>query len=237
MKATVKRNMQILIGILAALGVSKAMKLVSALNIVNYLGYAGGLQLLAAGERQRLGDLLLAAKRVSGAQLEDALAAQRRSGAKLGEILMQRGLLCAAERDVLLAFQQRQSGEARNATKLCLGNVLVANHAITREQLADALQNQSAHGGRLGEALIAAGHLSEHQIQNGLQLQRKLIAALLLAALALAPALQTGAAQASNKKAGVHIGDGKSGRASVRARSAIDPVRPGHLAEQEQWTR
>ena len=229
--------MQILIGILAALGVSKAMKLVSALNIVNYLGYAGGLQLLAAGERQRLGDLLLAAKRVSGAQLEDALAAQRRSGAKLGEILMQRGLLCAAERDVLLAFQQRQSGEARNATKLCLGNVLVANHAITREQLADTLQLQSVHGGRLGEALVAAGHLSGQQVENGLQLQRKLVAAVLLAALAHASALRTLEVRASNKTASAHAGGGKGERASLRSRSTINPVRPGKLMDQEQWTR
>ena len=191
--------------VLAELGVSESANLVSALNIVNYLGYADGLQLLAAGERQQLGGLLLAAKRLSGAQLEDALAAQRRSGAKLGEILVQRGLLSAAERDVVLAFQQSQGGQVPNATKLYLGNVLVAGRAITREQLADALDAQIKRGGRLGESLIASGHLSEHQVKNGLQLQRKLIAAVLLAALALVPVFPTGEVQASNKMATVHV--------------------------------
>ena len=214
--------MRDLIATLAALGVSEGRKLLCVLNLANYLGNADGLQLLAAGERQRLGDLLQAAQRLSGAQLKDALAAQRRSGAKLGEILIQRGLLNALERDVVLAFQQRQSGQVRNATKLCLGNVLVASCAITREQLADTLQYQSAYGGRLGEALIATGHLSEQQINHGLQLQRKLIAAVLLAALALASAVHTGKAQASNKRAGVRVT--ALARASAQLRTDHQPT-------------
>ena len=231
MNASVNPNMRDLIGILAALGVSEAMKLVSALNLVNYLGYADGLQLLAAGERQKLGELLQAAQRLSGTQIEDALAEQRRGGLKLGEILVQRGLLSAAERDVVLAFQQRQSGEARNVAKLHLGNVLVANRAITREQLADTLLWQSVHGGRLGESLIAAEHLSEHQVKNGLQLQRKLIAAVLLAALALVPVFPTGEAQASNKRTRARIGRAKSGRASVRSRPAMNADQPGNVMD------
>ena len=231
MNASVNPNMRDLIGILAALGVSEAMKLVSALNLVNYLGYADGLQLLAAGERQKLGELLQAAQRLSGTQIEDALAQQRRSGLKLGEILVQRGLLSAAERDVVLAFQQRQSGEARNVAKLHLGNVLVASHAITRAQLADTLLWQSVHGGRLGEALIAAGHLSEHQVNQGLQLQRKLIAAVLLAALAFVPAFPAGEVQASNKRTRARIGRGESGRASVHSRPAMNTDRSGSLVD------
>ena len=89
------KDIRELSGILDSLGVDESAELVSGLNIVNYLGHADGLQLLAAGERQPLGQLLLAAKRLSKAQLEDALSEQRSSGRMLGEILMQRGVLDA----------------------------------------------------------------------------------------------------------------------------------------------
>ena len=193
-----KTNLRELSEILAGLGVSDGARLASSLDIGGYLGQLEGLQLLAGGERRQLGELLQAAKRLSPAQLEAALDEQRRSGGKLGEILRQRGLISAAECEVVLAFQQRQSGQARAVTKLHLGNVLVATREITREQLADALQWQSAHGGRLGEALVASGHASERQVSKGLQLQRTLVTAVLLAAMALASPFGAHDAQASS---------------------------------------
>lgn len=199
------KDIRELSGILDSLGVAKSAELVAGLNIVNYLGHAEGLQLLAAGERQPLGELLLATKRLSRAQLEDALAEQRRSGEMLGAILVRRAMLDAAECRVVLAFQKRQSGRVRNATKLCLGNVLVASRAITRDQLAETLQVQSERGGRLGEALVAAGHLSESQVAKGLQLQRALVAAVMLAALALGSGFPAGEAQASNQMASMQV--------------------------------
>ena len=194
--------------ILAALGVSEGADLVAGLNIGAYLGHPEGLQLLAAGERRQLGELLQAARRLTAEQLEDALAEQKRSGARIGEILMQRGLLSKAECAVVLAFQQRRTGQACNATKLYLGNVLVATRQITQAQLADALLWQSSHGGRLGEALIAAGHVSARQVHNGVQLQRTLVAAVLLAALALAAPFSGGDAQASNRSPGAQVSSG-----------------------------
>ena len=192
-------NLRELSDILCALGVSEGARLVAALDIGGYIGQLEGMQLLAAGERQQLGELLQAAKRLSLAQLEDALAQQRRSGQKLGEILMQRGLMSATECEVVLAFQQRQCGHARAVTKLHLGNVLVATREITRVQLADALQWQATHGGRLGEALVAAGHASERQVHKGLQLQRTLLTAVLVAAMAIAAPFQASDAQASDR--------------------------------------
>jgi len=198
-------NLLELCEILVRLGVSDGAELASALDIGSYLGQFEGLQLLAAGERQQLGELLRTAKRLSLEQLEDALAEQRRSGNKLGEILMQRGLLGAAECEVLLAFQRRQCGQARSVTRLHLGNVLVAADEITREQLAQALLWQSERGGRLGEALIAAGHASEHQVTRGLHLQRKLVAAVLLFAMALVSPGSGGDAHAAAGTDGVPV--------------------------------
>jgi len=201
LNARVHASLQELSGILVSLGVSEGAKLASALDIGGYLGQIEGLQLLAAGERQRLGALLQAAQRLSREQLDGALLEQSQSGMKIGEILMQRGLLSARECELVLAFQQRQCGHARAVTKLHLGNVLVATREVTREQLADALHRQSVRGGRLGEALVAAGQATEPQIKRGLQLQRTLVAAVLIAAMALAAPFSAKEARASNDTA------------------------------------
>ena len=147
---------------------------------------------LAAGERQPLGELLCAAERITPVQLEDALVEQRRSGRKLGEILIDRSSLTTSERDVVLEFQRRQAGQSPTAGKLYLGHVLVASGQITRQQLVDALKWQADHGGRLGAALVACGYTTERQVTYGLSLQRKLIGAVLIAAMSLvsAPAVQ-----------------------------------------------
>ena len=191
--------------ILAALGVRDGAELVSRLNIGAYLGHRDGLQMLAAGEQLRLGELLQAAQRLTGVQIEDALAEQRRSKKLLGRILVERKLLSAKECEVVLAFEQHQRGKARNATKLYLGNILVAIGLITSEQLADALQWQTVQGGKLGEALVAVGHVVEEQVKHGLRMQRKLVAAVLLAALALTAPFSTNDAQAADKMAGIQV--------------------------------
>jgi hypothetical protein len=155
-----------------------------------------GLLMLAAGERARLGELLQAAERISGPQLEEALAEQRRSGRKLGEILVEHSKLTAVEREVVLEFQRRQAGQSPTAGKLCLGNLLVATGAITRQQLIGALKRQAEHGGRLGAALVACGHATENQVKRGLSLQNKLLGSVLIAAMSLvsAPAVRKSAA-------------------------------------------
>jgi hypothetical protein len=157
---------------------------------------------LAAGERQPLGELLCAAERITPAQLDAALVEQRRSGRKLGEILIDCSSLTASERDVVLEFQRRQAGQSPTAGKLYLGHVLVAAGQITRQQLVDALKWQADHGGRLGAALIACGYTTERQVTYGLSLQRKLIGAALIAAMALVsgPAVEGAHAEAHTTK-------------------------------------
>lgn len=161
-----------------------------------------GLLMLAAGERERLGELLQAAERITGSQLEEALEEQRRSGRKLGEILVERSSLTAAEREVVLEFQRRQAGQSPTAGKLYLGNILVATGQIARQQLVDALKWQADHGGRLGAALVACGHASERQVAHALSLQHKLVVAVLIAAMSLvsAPAVQNANAEPHTTK-------------------------------------
>jgi hypothetical protein len=192
-------NIHELSNILAALGVRDGEELVSRLNIGDYLGHHDGLQLLAAGEQLKLGELLQTAKRLTGTQLDESLAEQRSSGKPLGRILTEHKLLSAKECEVVLGFQHHQRGQARNATKLYLGNVLVAIGLVTRIQLAEALQWQAAHGGKLGAALVALGHVVLQQVNAGLRMQRKLVAAVLLAALALISPFSASDAQAADK--------------------------------------
>jgi hypothetical protein len=75
---------------------------------------------------------------------------------------------------------------------------LVATGQITRQQLADALKWQAYYGGRLRAALVACGHAIERQVTHGLSLQRKLVVAVLIAAMSLvsAPAVRNAYAEA-----------------------------------------
>ena len=62
---------------------------------------------MAQPKRIRLGDLLLEHKLISEAQLEDALAAQKKTGRKLGRVLIENGYV---KEDELLGLLSRQLG-------------------------------------------------------------------------------------------------------------------------------
>jgi hypothetical protein len=163
------------------------------------------LLMLAAGERQRVGELLQAAERITAEQLQQALDEQRRGERKLGDILVEGKLLTPDERDTLLEFQRRQTGTGPPADKLYLGRILVATGQITQHQLAAGLNWQTEHGGRLGEALVATGQATPAQVTHGLTLQRKLIVAALVAALSLASAPAVREAHAAQKSASLQV--------------------------------
>jgi len=140
---------------------------------------------LAAGVRQLLGELLIQAKRITPQQLENILQEQQLTGEKLGRALVGIGVLSEQELEGLLAFQQHQSDPLR-AERLRLGQLLVASNQITREQLEIALQRQQVlpHK-KIGELLVEGGYVTPEQISHGLNLQRKLVTAVLVAILSL----------------------------------------------------
>jgi hypothetical protein len=189
--------------ILSALGVDLPIELLARLDIGEYIDQLDQVVALAAGERQRLGDLLRAAERITSSQLEAALAEQRCNGRPLGEVLIGQGLLSQQERDVLLEFQCRQEGMTPGSGRFALGNILVASGHITRAQLEAALLRQAATGRQIGEELIEAGHASRGQVERGLVLQKRLITYALTVALGLAPiaAIVPPADAAQNKAA------------------------------------
>lgn len=170
---------------LAGLGVDYGRHIAKALGInADDLAHIEDLKLLAAGERQQLGDLLKTAQLLTHAKLVTILNEQRKTGQKMGEILVSLGHLSVAETEVVLAFQENQCrSSAPLEGKLFLGKVLVAIGDISPTKLARGLQWQSVYGGRIGDALVAVGHVTENQVRHALELQRKLVAAVLLTAL------------------------------------------------------
>ena len=140
----------------------------------------------AAGPREPIGELLVAAGRLTRGQLDEALAAQRGAGTKLGEILVANGWLTETELRALLAFQKRlgKTGAGR-AGPMQLGNLLIATGVITAEQLEFALLHQRESKQRLGDALVSRGYATEHQVAQGLRLQRTMLALSLAVLLAL----------------------------------------------------
>lgn len=96
------------------------------------------------------------------------------------------------EREIMVNFGRRRSRLATGAREFALGNILVVDDQISRPQLESALLGQTWTGRRLGDELIAAGHASKRQIDEGLTLQRNLIAWALALAMSLGPLATSG---------------------------------------------
>ncbi len=174
---------------------------------------------LAAGTRQRTGELLRAAERISADQLEAALAEQRRGGGMLGDVLVGLGMISRRERDVVLAFQKRQAAAVPGEGKFRLGNILLSTGQITLGQLHEALDRQRAYGGRLGDALIAAGHATLRQVALGRLSQQRLVAMALIAAMALVAPLAPIVSSAEAGQASANLQVSATVVASARLRA------------------
>ena len=140
---------------------------------------------LAAGQPRRLGELVSSLHEWHAHSVESAVAEANRTGEKIGETLVRLGIATAAERDTLLRFQRHLRGDEPTDPRLRLGNLLVAEGHLTQEALDRALDLHRTSGRLLGQDLVEAGQLSPSVIENTLELQAKLVGAALAAALAL----------------------------------------------------
>lgn len=86
---------------------------------------------------------------------------------KIGEILVEKGLISEGDLGGLIAAQQ-------NARKQTLGEILVAEKYITNEDLLEALEEQKRNPDkRLGEILVALGKLDYEQIDQAVKDQEE----------------------------------------------------------------
>ncbi|MEO5333921.1 MAG: hypothetical protein H7839_18055, partial [Magnetococcus sp. YQC-5] len=99
-----------------------------------------------------LGELLVETGLISTEQLQQALAYQDKTGAKLGEALVHLGAITEQALEKFLT-RQRQ--------KIRIGDKLVEAGVITAEQLQTALADQKRTGMKLGQTLAHLGLLSE----------------------------------------------------------------------------
>ncbi len=120
--------------------------------------------------RARLGELLLQRGVLTPRALELALADQRETGKRLGETLIELGL--ASIDEIASALRaQRAIGAAPQPGKLPLGALLVHLRLITPRALELALREQRANGRLLGETLVELGFITRAEIDRALELQ------------------------------------------------------------------
>jgi predicted CXXCH cytochrome family protein len=184
-----RRTNELIGQVLVRMRVLDPLELQSALLLQERLGSPEAAVKVLAGVRQTLGALLLQAGRLTQAQLDEALAVQRRTGERLGEVLVRRGHLTEAQLE--RALQAQEQLEAHGESPLRLGDLLLAGGFITREQLHKALGRQETTGERLGDALVSLGFAQLSQVAACLRLQRGLLTSALVALLSLADAGQS----------------------------------------------
>jgi type IV pilus assembly protein PilB len=112
----------------------------------------------------RLGDLLIAERLATEAQVQKALRVQSQAKTymPLGHILVAQKILTRRQLVSVLERYRRRSK---------LGELLVKTHALTPEQLATALAEQRRWKQTLGEAVIRLKFVTEEQLRRALCLQ------------------------------------------------------------------
>ncbi|KQC08256.1 MAG: hypothetical protein APR62_04970 [Smithella sp. SDB] len=208
--------------ILVGLGVLSKTELYAVLWIQRDFSTVESAIMAAAGLRHLLGEMLLTAYCITPDQLEKALEEQKKTGEKLGEILVRFGFIDNSQRDVTLSFQSRLD-ERKVPSCLMLGELLISAGYITHQQLEEALkrQRESISDKKIGEILVAAGYAKQHHIDHGLRIQEKLVAAALIAALSLTPISEAVAAQSSIQAMSTQI----QVTARVLARASVHVLR------------
>ena len=208
--------------ILIGMGCLNDRQLHALLRIQGHLSDPERALRFAAGIRLRLGEILVDSGRVTPQQLEDGLAEQQRTGAKLGEIAVRRRWIERAELERALQFQGIQTNVHPAEASLRLGELLVATGYITREDLESALERQRDSGRPLGVELVDAGCLQPAQLATVLRLQRSLVSVALSVVLAVGAISGAVPAQAAPAAAGAEVAVGATvlRHASVRLLSA-----------------
>ena len=126
------------------------------------------------GERIPLGEWLVHLQKLDRRGLGEALREQETGGRKLGEILVDKGLLTPTELEQILTLQDDPAGKAPLVVSPKLGDLLLASERITREQLEEALREQKVSTRLIGDVLVEMGFVSARDIESALRLQDSL---------------------------------------------------------------
>ncbi|MGA8050141.1 MAG: hypothetical protein WCA09_08180 [Burkholderiales bacterium] len=122
----------------------------------------------------RLGELLVRAGLVATARIDEALARQIGTNRRVGELLVEMGLLQEVELAATLSIQDDlREGRVETAQMIAvrLGTILLNAAAVSAAQLERALAEQAQTGGLLGEVLVRHGVVTPEQRQGALRIQ------------------------------------------------------------------
>ncbi|MBM3260163.1 MAG: hypothetical protein FJY99_10500 [Candidatus Sericytochromatia bacterium] len=122
-----------------------------------------------ASGRPPLGEVLLRLRRLDPGNLEAALREQRDLNIRLGDLLLQKGLIDAETLEEALTLQERGSPDAPASARRRLGERLLAQGRITSEQLASALESQALSKARIGEILVEMGFVTTEEVDRALK--------------------------------------------------------------------
>ena len=114
---------------------------------------------------RKLGEILLAQGLITEEQLDKAYRAQSVTGQTLGTVLVSSGAISAQDLGSVLGEQVQVDNRKR------IGDILVEQGIITKEQLEDGLRQQKNLGKKIGETLIALGFISESKLIDILSAQ------------------------------------------------------------------
>ncbi|MBJ6801436.1 Ig-like domain-containing protein [Geomonas propionica] len=178
-----KTTHELLGGVLVRMGVLNPEDVAAPLSIQQHLSHMENAVKLAAGDRQLLGALLVQSGRITAQQLDHAIAEQKKSGERLGEVFMRLGILTELQLKGLLDWQQNQAIPA--GTPLRLGELLISTGHVTREQLESALAKQGQTGRKLGDILVAEGYVRRSEINHAVRLQKMCVNAVVAAIMAM----------------------------------------------------
>lgn len=106
----------------------------------------------------RIGEVLVARGVITRPQLDSALEEQREQGGRIGPIIASLGY--ASLPDIERYSPRRHSSK--------LGQRLLENNLISREQLQTSLEYQIENGGLLGNILVTLGYVTKDDVHNNL---------------------------------------------------------------------
>jgi hypothetical protein len=121
-----------------------------------------------------LGELLVRAGIVAPARMDEALERQLGTNRRIGELLVEMGLLHKAELGAVISIQEDLRDGRVEVVQMVtarLGSILLNAAAVSESQLERALAEQAKNGGMLGDILVRQGAITPAQRQGALTLQ------------------------------------------------------------------
>lgn len=179
---------------------------------------------LTSGVRQPIGNMLVKSGVITREQLDEVLEIQQQTGERIGAIFSRLGMLDASVLDEALDSQQKNQQSIPVQAAFKIGEILVANGHITSEQLNESLELQKQSHKKLGEILVEKGYVAQQHVEHGIRLQQMLVTAAVGTVLSLS---MINKSEASSS--------GKTSTASIQATAIVKPiVRAKMLYQQSQ---